>query len=126
MIRPFGWLRHETLGCRSASSDALRDHVAGRALARVHARLHPVELREHVVREVERSVGEDVALDPAQHAERRDELVRGGDLLALPPHVVGVQPRDDAHVRSVVADREVVVAERARRFGHLQHARLPV
>ena len=56
---------------------------ARRALARVQAQLHPVELGEDVVREVERAVGTDVALGAAQHAERRERLVRGSDLLPL-------------------------------------------
>jgi hypothetical protein len=54
-------------------------------LAAVDACLHPLELREDVVGQVEPPVGEDVALDPAQDAERRQELVRGGDLLGLAP-----------------------------------------
>ena len=53
------------------------------------ARLHPVELREDVVGEVEPAVGQDVALDPAQDAKRRQHLVRGRDLIGLAAHVVG-------------------------------------
>ena len=36
----------------------------------MEAELHPVELCEHVVRQVEPSVPEDVDLDAAKHAER--------------------------------------------------------
>ena len=73
--------------------DAL-GHLAPRhALAAVDARLHPVELGEDVVGQVEPAVGEDVALDPAQDAERRQHLVRGRDLLGLAADVVGVSPR---------------------------------
>jgi hypothetical protein len=59
----------------------------------VHAGLHPVELGEDVVGQVEPAVGQDVALDPAQDAERRQALVRGRDLLGLAADVVGVSPR---------------------------------
>ena len=67
-----------------------RGHLRARhPLAAVDARLHPVELGEHVVGEVEPAVGQDVALDPAQDAERRQRLVGRGDLLALAADVVG-------------------------------------
>src|SRR2546423_1235819 len=42
----------------------LRQLLARLALAAVHARLHPVELGEHVVGQVELAVGTDVALGP--------------------------------------------------------------
>ena len=90
------------------------------------ARLHPLELGEDVVGEVEPSVGEDVALDPAQDAKRREPLVGGGDLLALAADVVGREPADGADGRRVVADREVVVAALARRPPHLLDARAAV
>ena len=93
---------------------------------RVHARLHPVELGKDVVGQVERPVRKDVALDPAQDAERCERLVRRGDLLGLSSDIVCVEPGDDAHVARVIADREVLVAESARRFAHFQHARLSV
>ena len=73
--------------------DALGHLRARHPLAAVHAGLDPVELGEDVVGQVEPPVGEDVALDPAQDAERRQQLVGGGDLLALAAHVVGVSPR---------------------------------
>ena len=56
--------------------------LARRALAGMQRELHPLELGEHVVGRVERAVGADVALDAAQHPERRELLVRGRDLLA--------------------------------------------
>ena len=93
------------------------------ALARVEAELHPVELGQHVVGQVERAVAADVDLGAAQDPERRELLVRGGDLLGLAAQRVGVEARDDAHVRRVVADREVLVAELARRERHLEHGR---
>ena len=77
------------------------------SLAAVHARLHPVELGEHVVGEIEAPVGEDVALDRAQDPERREQLVRGGDLAGLAAHVVGAELADGAHGGRVVADREI-------------------
>ena len=106
--------------------DAL-GHLASRhPLAAVHARLHPVELGEHVVGEVEPAVGEDVALDPAQDAERREQLVGGGDLLGLAADVVGGEPADGADGRRVVADREVLVAALAGGAAHLLDARAAV
>ena len=44
----------------------------------------------------------------------------------LAAQVVGVEPGHDADVLRVVADRDVLVAERARRLGHLEHRRLSV
>ena len=54
MIRPVGWLRQRTAGCRIASVTFRVSCVARLALAGVQAQLHPVELREHVVGQVER------------------------------------------------------------------------
>ena len=88
----------------------LRDLLARRPLARVDARLNPVELGEDVVWEVERTVREDVALGAAQDPKRRYLLVRGRDLLGLAAQVVGVKARHDSHVSRVVADRQVLVA----------------
>jgi len=92
----------------------------------VKARRHPVELGEDVLGEVERAVRQDVALGAAQDPERRERLVRRRDLLALPAQVVRRDARDDADVRRVVADREVLVAERAGRLAHLEHGRASV
>ena len=88
-------------------------------LAAVDARLHPVQLRQHVVGEVEPPVREDVALDPAQDAERREQLVRGRDLLALAADVVRREALDGADRRRVVADRDVLVAAVDRGARHL-------
>ncbi len=106
--------------------DPLGDPVAWLALARVQADLHPLELGEHLVGKVERAVREDVGLDPAQDPEGRELVVRRRDLLALAPHVVGVEAGHDADVARVVADRDVLVAEIAGRGPHLQHGRAPV
>ena len=89
---------------------ALRQLLARAALAAVDARLHPVELGQQVVGEVERAVAADVALGPAQEAERRELLVGGRDLLGLAAHAVGVEPGDGADADRVVADRQVLVA----------------
>src|SRR5206468_7494156 len=80
-----------------------RELLAALTLARMDAGLHPVELREHVVGQVERAVAEDVALRAAQDPERRELLVRGCDLLALAAYVVRVEPRHDADRSGVVA-----------------------
>ena len=97
-----------------------------RALPGVQRDLDPVELGEDVVGEVERPVREDVALDPAQDAERRERVVRGRDLLALAPHRVGVEPRDDPHCRvwSQIARYSYPRARGG--LGHLEHRGLPV
>ncbi len=106
--------------------DPVRERVAAPPLARVQADLHPVQLGEHVVGEVERAVREDVALAAAQDPERRQQLVGGRDLLSLPADVVGIETGDDRHRARVVADREVLVAELARRPSHLLDRRLAV
>jgi hypothetical protein len=49
----------------------LRQLANGHALASVDARLHPVELGEDIVRQVQRPIPQDVALDTAQDAEGR-------------------------------------------------------
>jgi hypothetical protein len=49
----------------------------------MHRCLDPVELGEDVVGKVERAVVQDVALRPAQDAERRELAVRPLDLLTL-------------------------------------------
>ena len=106
--------------------DALGHLPPRHPLAAVDAGLHPVELGEDVVGEVEPAVGEDVALDPAQDAERRQHLVGGRDLLGLAADVVGREAADGADRRRVVADREVLVAALARGAAHLLDARPPV
>ncbi len=103
--------------------DALGQLTPRHALPAVHARLHPVEFGEHLVGKIEPPVGEDVALDSAQHAERRQQLVRSRDLVGLAVHVVGSEPADGTHGRGVVADREVFIAARAGGPGHLLDAR---
>ena len=123
MSRPVGWLRQRTYGLRSASSTRSVISPSRHPLPAVHARLHPVELGEDVVGKVEPAVGKDVALDPAQDAERREQLVGRGDLLALAAHVVGREPAHGADGGRVVADRDVVVAAVAGRAAHLLDAR---
>ena len=110
-------------GLRSASSTRRVISRARHPLPAVDARLDPVELGQDVVGEVEPAVGQDVALDPAQDAERRERLVGGGDLLALAADVVGGQPAHGADGRRVVADRDVLVAALAGGAAHLLDAR---
>ena len=88
--------------------------------------LHPLEAREHVVRQVETPVGTDVALAAAQHPKRREPLVRGRDLFRLAAQVVRVEAGDDPDAARVVADRDVLVAAGAGRLGQLEHGRPPV
>ena len=106
--------------------DALRQLPPRHALAPVDACLYPVEPSEDVVGKVELPVGEDVALDPAQDAKRRQQFVRGRDLLGLAPDVVGSEAADGAHGGRVVADRQVVIAALLSGATHLLDARPPV
>ncbi len=103
-----------------------RQLVACLALAGVQAELHPVELGQHVVGEVELAVAPDVDLRPSEDPKRSHLLVHGGNLLGLASQSVGVEPRHDADVRCVVADREVLVAEVARGQRHLEDRCFPV
>src|SRR4051794_2902130 len=72
--------------------DALRQLPSRHSLTAVHARLYPLELREDVVGKIEPSVGEDVALDPAQDPEWREQFVRSRNLLGLAADIVGGEP----------------------------------
>ena len=81
-------------------------------LPRVRRGLHPLELGEDVVGQVEAAVVEDVALGAAQDPERRELLVRARNLLGLAAQVVGVKARHDTHGAGVVADRDVGVAKK--------------
>ena len=92
----------------------------------MQADLHPVELGEDVVGQVERAVGEDVALASAQDAERSECLVGGRDLLGLTAQVVRIEARHDADRSRVVADRQILVPALERSFCHLEHRRLAV
>jgi hypothetical protein len=106
--------------------DDARQLRLGPPLACVQADLNPVQLCEDVVGEIEAAVREDVALDPAQHVERSETLVRGRNLLRLPAYVVGGEPRNNADVHRVIADREVLVAALTCSDSHLLDARLAI
>ena len=92
-----------------------RQDPLGRALVegRVERRDDPVELREHVVVHVDGAVGPDVRLDAAEHLERLDALVDGGDLLPLRLHPPLAQ------VVRVVGEGEEPVTEPLRLERHL-------
>ena len=100
MYRPFGCERQETYGLRSASSTRFVCFALRQPLAAVDARLHPVELGEDRVGQVEPAVREDVALGAAQDAERRERLVRVGDLERLAAQVVRGQAAHGADRRA--------------------------
>ena len=94
--------------------DRAQDALGRVALERgVHRRDDPVELREHLVGDVERAVGADVDLDSAQHPERLHALVDGFDLppLRLHPPV--------AQVVRVIGQAEEPVAATLRLRRHL-------
>ena len=93
--QPPGWMAETAHGRVTHRLDDARGQLLpGRALAGVQRELHPVELGEHVVGNVECAVAADVALDAAQHPERRERLVRRGDLDGLPPQRVAVEARE--------------------------------
>src|ERR1019366_7378298 len=89
--------------------DALGQLPSWGALPGVDTGLYPVELGQDVIGKIEPPVGEDVALDPAQHPERFQQFIRGSDLLTLPAHVVCGESSDGAHGRCVIPDGEVVI-----------------
>jgi hypothetical protein len=98
--------------------------------ARVHRADHVVEERQRPLVVVEGPVGEDVALDPLEHAEvdaaARVVVVHAVDLAVLLAHA---RRREAARVRRglrVVGDAHVAPPARARRLGHLEHARRAV
>ncbi len=97
------------------------DALGGAALERgMHRRDDPVELRQHVVVDVERAVGTNVHLDPAQNPERLHALVHGLDLLPLGLHA------SVAQVVGVVGQAEEFVAATLRLERHLLDRVLPV
>jgi hypothetical protein len=106
--------------------DALGQLPPRGSLPCVDAGLYPVELGQDVIGKIEPPVGEDVALDPAQHAERCQQFVRGADLLCLPAHVVCGESPDGAHGGRVIADGEIVIAALLSGAGHLLDGRLAV
>ena len=103
--------------------DACGQFRARCALPAMERDLHPVELGEHVLGNVEAPVGTDVALHAAQDPEWRKLLVGGRDFLALTPQRVAVEPGDDGHAGRVVADRQILVAAIAGGHAHLQNCR---
>ena len=129
-IRPSGCERHESAvvvaACRMASTTRAVSSAAGARWPAWRLICTHSSSREDVVRKVERAVGEDVALAPAEDPERRELLVRDGDLLGLAPQPVGVEALDDADGLRVVADRDVLVAEVASCEPELEHRGLSV
>ena len=111
------------VGIAQRRQDTLRHLGLRHPLSAVDARLHPVELGQDVVGKIEPAVGQDVAFDPAQDAEGREDLVGRRDLLGLPADVVGGEPADGADGGRVVADRDVLVAALDGGAPHLLDAR---
>jgi hypothetical protein len=98
--------------------------LLGEPERRVEAGNHPVELLEHLVRVVERTIGQDVALGAREHGD--PEVRQRADLLQAPQQGVGLHVVSEAVGGGVVGDRHVVVAELARGACHLLHARVAV
>ena len=91
-----------------------------RPLARMKTELHPVELVEHVVREVEASISAYVAFDSAEMCI--------GATCSLPARsrrpgvgVVGRETADRTDARGVVADGDVGIAAAMSGLRHLAH-----
>ena len=63
---------------------------------------------------------------PRKHPKRRYLLVDGGDLFSLASEGVCVEPGNDADVRGVVADSDVLVAELDCCESHFEHGVLAV
>ena len=94
IIRPVGWLSARTAGWRSAAT--VRAVISRRGARWPAWMLAVTQSSSASTRsvQVERAVGEDVALDPAEDAEGREQLVRLGDLVRLAQHVVASRGRE--------------------------------
>ena len=114
MIRPLGWLRRAPRDAASPPSPCASARPAAARWPACRLELHPVELGEDVVRQVERAVGADVALGAAQHAERRERPRSTAAISsACAPQVVGVEARA-RHARSACGRRSRRTRSRGR------------
>ena len=121
--RPVGWLRQRTAGCRIAS--------VTRAVSSRRGARWP-RCSESCTQSSSASTSSGASRLPSSrmsHSTPRrilngaSALVGGGDLLGLPAQGVAVQSGDDADVRRVVADGQVLVAAVAGGDAHLEHGR---
>ena len=92
----------------------------------MHAAHHDVQPVEHLGRLVEGAVLEDVDLDAAQDAERRELLVQPVNQLDLLAQAVGAQAVRDREPGRVVGHRQVLVAELGRSPRHALDRRAAV
>ena len=113
MIRPVGWLRQRTAGCRIASSVRFVISACGaRWPACTLACTHSSSASTSSGRSSEPS-GRMSHSIPRRIRNGASSSFAAAISSRLPAHVVGVEPRHDADVARVVADRQVLVAERA-------------
>ena len=97
-------------------TDALRLVGRREPVRSVHARHHHVQLRQQLVRIVQRAVAKDVHLTPCEeHEVRRERGRQRPHPLDLPAQPAGVQAHPEPDGGRVVGDVEIAVAERPRR-----------
>ena len=96
-------------------------HLRPRLLEpRMHRADHEVEPGQHLVRVVQRAVGQDVALAPGEHGDARVLRLDGSDLRDVSGQLLRVEAAGDPRRGAVVRDRHVLVPARLRR----RHERL--
>ena len=109
---PGGMHEHVHAGVAERAHDA-RGHLRARLLeARVHGGQHDVELGQHLVGEVERAVGQDVALGAGQDADAEARLQRRGWPRDLRAQLLHAEAAGDRRRARVVGDDDVLVAAR--------------
>ena len=82
---------------------------------------HHVEFGQHFIGQVQRTVFQDVDLDPTQQLDT-SLAADHRDLMRLCLQPLGTEAVDDCDARRMVGDAQVLVAADARCLGHLEHA----
>ena len=114
------WVREARRGRMAHRlQDPVGERCAFPALARVKTDLHPLELREHVVGEVERAVRENVALAAAEDPERSEQLVGGRDVVRLPANEITAMERRDQSLMPELVLRDVTAQDAADLLAYL-------
>ena len=101
----------------SSSARSTRSVICDSSCAKCEwiGRHDDVELREAVVGEIERAVGEDVALDAGQQRQPLEAAVQGADARGVLERAALVEPVGHRQRLAVVGDGDVLVAEPVRR-----------
>ena len=79
----------------------------------MHRRHHHVELRQHLVVQVERAILQNVDFDSGEQTNTGHALLRGANLLDLRERAPLVHPVGDGYGFRMVGERDVFVAELA-------------